>query len=182
MSRRAPACHDGALLTAMDSPLGSAAGNAVEVAYAIDYLTGRRREARMHEVTVALGAEMLLLGRLATDLDDARRKIDAAITGGRAAEIFQRMVSALGGPSDLVERPGQDISAPRPSSPPCRRRRTASSLPSIRGRSASPSWRSAAAGRARQDPVDRLSAHRPAARRGGRGQGPAARHGPCADA
>ncbi len=100
-----------ALLTAMDSPLGSAAGNAVEVAYAIDYLTGRRREARMHEVTVALGAEMLLLGRLATDLDDARRKIDAAITHGRAAEIFQRMVSALGGPSDLVERPEKHLGA-----------------------------------------------------------------------
>ncbi len=100
-----------ALLTAMDSPLGSAAGNAVEVAYAIDYLTGRHREARMHEVTVALGAEMLLLGRLANDLDEARRKVDAAITGGRAAEIFQRMVVALGGPSDLVERPDKHLTA-----------------------------------------------------------------------
>ncbi len=100
-----------ALLTAMDSPLGSAAGNAVEVAYAIDYLTGRHREARMHEVTVALGAEMLLLGRLAKDLDEARSKIDTAITGGRAAEIFQRMVSALGGPADLVEHPDKHLAA-----------------------------------------------------------------------
>ena len=98
-----------ALLTSMESPLGSAAGNAVEVAYAVDYLTGRNREARMHEVTVALGAEMLLLGRLAKDLDEARARIDAAITGGRAAEVFQRMVSALGGPSDLVERPEKHL-------------------------------------------------------------------------
>ncbi len=100
-----------ALLTSMESPLGSAAGNAVEVAYAIDYLTGRHREARMHEVTVALGAEMLLLGRLASDLEDARRKIDAAIAGGQAAEVFQRMVSALGGPADLVERPETHLAA-----------------------------------------------------------------------
>jgi thymidine phosphorylase len=100
-----------ALLTSMESPLGSAAGNALEVAYAIDYLTGRRREARMHEVTVALGAEMLLLGRLATDLEEAQRKLDAAITSGRAAAIFQRMVSALGGPGDLLERPENHLAA-----------------------------------------------------------------------
>src|SRR5215203_4904166 len=46
-----------ALLTDMNEPLASTAGNAVEVAYAIDYLTGRKREARFHEVTVELSAE-----------------------------------------------------------------------------------------------------------------------------
>src|SRR5215207_5632724 len=56
-----------ALLTDMNEPLASAAGNAVEVAYIVDYLTGRRREPRFHGVTVALSAEMLLLGRLAAD-------------------------------------------------------------------------------------------------------------------
>src|SRR6478736_6000285 len=67
-----------ALLTDMDEPLASAAGNALEVAYALDHLTGRRREPRFHEVTVALAAEMLLLGKLAPDLDEARAKIEAA--------------------------------------------------------------------------------------------------------
>src|SRR5215217_6240146 len=47
-----------ALLTDMNEPLASAAGNAVEVAYAIDHLTGRRREPRFHAVTVELAAEM----------------------------------------------------------------------------------------------------------------------------
>lgn len=94
-----------ALLTDMNEPLASHAGNAVEVAYIADYLSGRRREARFHEVTVELSAEMLVLGKLAADIDDARTRIEDAIASGRAAEIFQRMVVALGGPHDLLERP-----------------------------------------------------------------------------
>ncbi|KAB0267577.1 thymidine phosphorylase [Microvirga brassicacearum] len=94
-----------ALLTDMNEPLASHAGNAVEVAYIADYLSGRRREARFHEVTVELSAEMLVLGKLAADIADARARIEDAIASGRAAEIFQRMVVALGGPHDLVERP-----------------------------------------------------------------------------
>ncbi|MGJ3263150.1 MAG: thymidine phosphorylase [Salinarimonas sp.] len=93
-----------ALLTDMDQPLASAAGNAVEVAYCIDYLTGRRREPRFHAVTVALGAEMLVLGRLADDRDEGARMMEEAVGSGRAAEAFARMVAALGGPADILER------------------------------------------------------------------------------
>src|SRR6476659_1157507 len=50
-----------ALLTDMDQPLASVAGNALEVATAVDYLTGARREPRMHEVTMGLCAEMLTI-------------------------------------------------------------------------------------------------------------------------
>jgi thymidine phosphorylase len=96
-----------ALLTDMNEPLASTAGNAVEVAYAIDYLTGRKRESRFHEVTVELSAEMLVLGKQAADLVDARRRIEDAIASGRAAETFQRMVATLGGPGDLLEKPGK---------------------------------------------------------------------------
>jgi len=100
-----------ALLTDMNEPLASAAGNAVEVAYIVDYLTGRHREARFHEVTVELSAEMLALGKLATGLAEARTRIEDAIASGKAAEIFQRMVAALGGPADLIERPAQNLQA-----------------------------------------------------------------------
>jgi thymidine phosphorylase len=93
-----------ALLTAMDQPLASAAGNAVEVAYALDHLTGRRRGPRFHAVTVALAAEMLLLGRLAATAEDAKARIEDALASGRAAEVFSRMVAALGGPADFLER------------------------------------------------------------------------------
>jgi thymidine phosphorylase len=93
-----------AVLTDMNQPLASAAGNAVEVIYAIDYLTGVRREPRMHDVVVTLGAEMLVLASLASDSDDGRAKIEAALDGA-AVERFAEMVTALGGPSDLVEHP-----------------------------------------------------------------------------
>jgi thymidine phosphorylase len=100
-----------ALLTDMNEPLASAAGNAVEMAYAIDYLTGRRREKRFHEVTVELSAEMLVLGKIADDIGEARAKIENAIASGKAAEVFQRMVMALGGPGDLLEHPTQHLQA-----------------------------------------------------------------------
>ena len=98
-----------AILTDMDQPLASAAGNAVEVWYAVDFLSGRRRQPRFHEVTVALGAEMLVLGGLAPDLHEAERSVTRAIASGHAAEIFAGMVSALGGPADLLEHPARHL-------------------------------------------------------------------------
>jgi len=100
-----------ALMTNMDEPLASAAGNALEVAYALDHLTGKRREPRFHAVTVALAAEMLLLGKLAADIDEAKAKIEAAFASGAAAERFARMIAALGGPIDLLERPETYLAA-----------------------------------------------------------------------
>jgi thymidine phosphorylase len=100
-----------ALLTDMNEPLAYVAGNAVEVAYIADYLTGRRREVRFHEVTVELSAEMLVLGKLAATIVEARARIEDAIASGKAAEIFQRMVVALGGPSDLLEKHKQHLAA-----------------------------------------------------------------------
>ena len=97
-----------AVLTDMNQPLASAAGNAVEVVYAIDYLTGARREPRMHDVVVSLGAEMLVLASLATDAADGRTKIERALDGA-ATEKFAEMVTALGGPEDLVEFPGRHL-------------------------------------------------------------------------
>ncbi|SDB56316.1 thymidine phosphorylase [Bauldia litoralis] len=93
-----------ALITGMDEPLASAAGNAVEVANAVDYLTGRHRDARLHEVVVSLAAELLALGGLADDAEAGRVKVEEAYASGRAAETFGRMVKALGGPGDFVER------------------------------------------------------------------------------
>jgi thymidine phosphorylase len=101
-----------ALLTDMNEPLASAAGNALEVRYAIDYLTGVRREPRMHEVTVALGAEMLFSGRLVATLDEGKTRLEAAIASGAAAERFAAMVRALGGPADLMEHPDRHLPPP----------------------------------------------------------------------
>ncbi|MEX0852982.1 MAG: thymidine phosphorylase [Bauldia sp.] len=100
-----------ALITDMSEPLASAAGNAVEVMNAVEFLTGARRDARLYEVTVALGAELLVLGGLASDAGDGRKWIEAAFLSGTAAEVFGRMVGALGGPADFVDNPGKYLAA-----------------------------------------------------------------------
>jgi len=93
-----------AVITDMNEPLASAAGNALEVRNAVDYLTGARRDARLHEVTLALGAELLASSRLAADQIAARDALERALASGAAAERFQRMVGELGGPADFIER------------------------------------------------------------------------------
>ncbi len=93
-----------ALLTDMNQVLGMSAGNAIEVREAISYLSGEARETRLDTVTRALAAEMLLLGKLARGATEARDKIDGVLASGRAADGFARMVEALGGPADIVER------------------------------------------------------------------------------
>jgi thymidine phosphorylase len=94
-----------AILTGMNESLGPAAGNALEVRLAMDYLAGRSRPARLHEVTMALCAEMLVISGLAGSDEQARARLQAALDSGEAAERFARMVKALGGPADLMERP-----------------------------------------------------------------------------
>ena len=92
-----------AVITDMNEVLGTTAGNAVEIAEAIRYLRNEQRERRLDEVVLALCAEMLVVGGVESDRELARRKCDDAISSGKAAEIFGRMVAALGGPDDLVE-------------------------------------------------------------------------------
>ncbi len=98
-----------ALITDMNEPLASAAGNAVEVRNAVDFLTGDSIDPRLNAVTLALGAELLALAGLATGAVDGKQKIDDALSSGRAAEIFGRMTVALGGPSDFVENVGRHL-------------------------------------------------------------------------
>ncbi|HZS84564.1 MAG TPA: thymidine phosphorylase [Stellaceae bacterium] len=100
-----------ALLTDMNEVLGENAGNALEVEEAVRFLTGAGGEARLHAVTIALAAEMLLLGGLAADRPEAEAKLAEALASGAAAERFARMVRELGGPPDLLERPASHLPA-----------------------------------------------------------------------
>jgi thymidine phosphorylase len=100
-----------ALITDMNQPLAPAAGNAVEVMNAIENLLGKRKDQRLLDVTIALGGEMLATGGLATSPEAGRIKIASVIANGRAAEVFGRMVAALGGPSDLMEKPEKHLGA-----------------------------------------------------------------------
>jgi thymidine phosphorylase len=100
-----------ALITDMNEPLATAAGNAVEVLNAVEFLTGAHVDDRLWNVTVALGGELLAVGRLAASAAEGRPQIEAAFRSGRAAEIFGRMVAALGGPKDFVEGPDKYLKA-----------------------------------------------------------------------
>ena len=92
-----------ALLTDMDEVLGTTVGHALEMDETVAYLTGSQREARLHECTLALAAEMLLLGKLVATVEEGKAKAQAALDSGAAAEYFTRMVTALGGPSDYLQ-------------------------------------------------------------------------------
>ena len=94
-----------ALLTDMNEPLAPCAGNAIEVRCAIDYLTGKSRPARLHEVTLALSVQLLVNAGISKSTGEAREALNACLENGRAAERFAKMVSALGGPADLLENP-----------------------------------------------------------------------------
>jgi thymidine phosphorylase len=99
-----------ALLTDMNQVLGRTAGNAVEVLESIEVLTGSgSADARLVEVTLALSAELLVLGGLQPDPIAARVAAEDALSSGAAAQVFAAMVTALGGPADLLEAPQQHL-------------------------------------------------------------------------
>ena len=101
-----------ALLTRMDRPLGRAAGNALETIEALEVLQGRG-PADVLELTLALGAEMLRLGRQADDDVQARARLRAAIADGSGLERFRRMVEAQGGDPRALDDYGRFARAPR---------------------------------------------------------------------
>jgi thymidine phosphorylase len=99
------------LLTDLDSVLGSTVGNAVAVIETVDFLMGRRRDARVADLVLSLTAEMIVLAGIEADLAAARRLAAARLDDGAAADRFARMVKALGGPGDFLERAANHLPA-----------------------------------------------------------------------
>jgi pyrimidine-nucleoside phosphorylase len=93
-----------AVLTAMDTPIGRNVGNALEVLESIEVLRGRG-PADTRELTVRLGAEMLLLGGVSAEPADAERRVTQALDSGAALDLFRRVVAAQGGDPRAVDEP-----------------------------------------------------------------------------
>ena len=91
-----------ALLTSMDRPLGRAVGNALETTEALECLAGGGPQ-DLRDLTLALAAEMMLVGRLAADADSARGQAAEALDSGRPLERFARVVELQGGDPLVVE-------------------------------------------------------------------------------
>jgi pyrimidine-nucleoside phosphorylase len=104
-------CPVVALLTAMDRPLGRACGNALEVAEAIEVLKGAGPP-DLIEVTLALGAEMLVLAAVATTREAAQILMKDAISSGRALLKFEEIVGAQGGDKAVLRDPSRLPQAP----------------------------------------------------------------------
>jgi pyrimidine-nucleoside phosphorylase len=96
-----------ALLTDMNQPLGRMAGNAVEVNESIDVLQGKG-PSDVVELTLILGADVLVLAKREPTLVDAKKRLQRAIDSGAGLEKFREMVAAQGG----------DLDAPRPVAAP----------------------------------------------------------------
>ena len=100
-----------AYLTRMDVPLGTTIGNALEIRESIDILKGVG-PADTTELTLALGAEMLRLGGVAENLEQAREKLLEVQSSGAALDIFRRSIEAQGGDPRVVDEPERLPSAP----------------------------------------------------------------------
>jgi len=92
-----------ALITDMNQPLGTTVGNALEVMEVINYLKGTKRDQRLHEVVLSLAAVMLQVSGLYDSKEDTTQKITDVLDNGQAAETFQKMVSELGGPKNILD-------------------------------------------------------------------------------
>lgn len=102
-------CATSALITDMDQPLARSAGNALEVAEAVDVLTGRLPAGRLRCLSIALGGEVLALCGVVTNRAEGEARVTEALTSGRAAEVFGRMVAAQHGPADFLEDPPRHL-------------------------------------------------------------------------
>jgi len=93
-----------ALLSDMNQPLGAAVGNALEVIEAVDTLHGvGPADFRVHCLNVS--AQMLILGRRASDFEAGWRMAEMAIASGAAFEKFRVMVGAQGGDVSYLDCP-----------------------------------------------------------------------------
>ncbi|PKQ16045.1 MAG: thymidine phosphorylase [Actinobacteria bacterium HGW-Actinobacteria-7] len=90
------------VMSDMDQPLGMAVGNALEVREAVETLRGEGPQ-ELTELCIALGAKMLVMGRVASDEAEGRRRCEAAFADGRALDTFRRWIAAQGGNAKVAD-------------------------------------------------------------------------------
>ena len=104
------------LLTDMDQPLGSAVGNALEIREAIATVRGEG-PSDLTELVLDACARLLALSDLGVDLDEGRRRAEAAVADGSALDLYSRWIAAQGGDPDEGALPAapvvRELGAPR---------------------------------------------------------------------
>lgn len=100
-----------AIITRMDSPLGCAVGNGLEVVECLEVLKGRG-PADLVDLSVELAARMLVLGEVAGNRAEAQQKVRGAIASGAGLERFRRIIEQQGGDPHVVDDHGRIAAAP----------------------------------------------------------------------
>lgn len=100
-----------AVISAMDEPLGRTVGNALEVGEAIRTLRGDGPP-DLQELCLVLGAQMAVLGGVASDLTTGRAFLLERLAGGAGLRKFREMISAQGGDPAVIDEPGRLPRAP----------------------------------------------------------------------
>lgn len=95
-----------AIISNMDQPLGYQIGNALEVQEAIQLLRGNGPE-DLEELVLTLGSYMVVLGKKAPNLTQARDLLRSVLSSGAALERFKAMVVAQGGDGNVIDHPEQ---------------------------------------------------------------------------
>ena len=99
-----------ALITDMDTPLGHAIGNSLEVTESMDVLKGHGPK-DLTEVSLQLAENMLYLVGKGT-IEECRAMAEKSIADGSAFECFASMVEAQGGDSSVLRDPEKFRKAP----------------------------------------------------------------------
>ena len=95
-----------AVISDMNQPLGMAIGNLLEVAEAVDALSGRLSIGTpLVKVSMTLAKHMLILGKGANSEDEAEAKLNEALDSGRAVSKLSEMIAALGGDANFTKDP-----------------------------------------------------------------------------
>jgi len=93
-----------AFITRMDTPLGRAVGNSVEIAECIELLGGRGPGDLAHEIAT-IGARMIVLAGKAANEAEAATMVSRAIQSGAAREKLKQMITWQGGDAAVVDDP-----------------------------------------------------------------------------
>ena len=92
-----------ALLTDMNQVLGWNAGHSLEIKESVEYLTNSKKNKRLEKITNELAVSALMMTSN-INRNEAIKKINHAVESGNAAEKFNKMVYALGGKKDFLEK------------------------------------------------------------------------------
>ena len=98
-----------AIITDMNQVLGKSAGHTLEMLECINYIKNESKDSRLENITNKLISSLLMM-IYKISKEEAHKKIDEVITNGFAAEKFEMMVAALGGPKNILSSYEKDLS------------------------------------------------------------------------